>query len=273
MPESVPGSVPEAKPSRIPQFIKPLWSAPSGIAAASTTRVGGVSLAPFASFNLGTHVGDDGEHVKANRRLLIEQLALPAAPLWLEQVHGSEALYVDSSTKATANNSAGENISAPVADAAWTDQPDVVLAVMTADCLPVLLASGCGTVVAAIHGGWRGLAAGILQKTVAALPVPAAELVAWMGPAIGPLNFEVGNEVRETFTSQNTDFSDCFTSSSDKNKCFADIFSLAQVCLNEAGVTKVSSDRQCTVSDENLFFSHRRDNGNSGRMASLIWRT
>ena len=267
-PESV------TKQNRVPQFIKPLWSAPSGIVAASTTRVGGVSLAPFTSFNLGAHVGDHSAHVEANRRLLVEHLALPSAPLWLEQVHGSEAHYVDSAVKATANNSTGENTTAPVADAAWTDQRDVVLVVMTADCLPVLLASGCGTVVAAIHGGWRGLASGILQKTVAALPVPAAELVAWMGPAIGPLNFEVGNEVRETFTNQNTKFSDCFKSSaSDKNKCFADIFSLAEVCLNEAGVTTVSSDRQCTVSDEDLFFSHRRDNGNSGRMASLIWRT
>ena len=147
----MPESVPVAKPTRVPKFIRPLWSAPSGVAAASTTRVGGVSSAPFASFNLGTHVGDDGEHVRANRQLLIEQLALPAAPLWLEQVHGSEALYVDSSAKATANNSAGKNITVPVADAAWTDQPDVVLAVMTADCLPVLLASGCGTVLSLIH--------------------------------------------------------------------------------------------------------------------------
>ena len=259
------------KSTRTPQFIVPSWSVPAGVSAASTTRVGGVSVDPFASFNLGTHVGDRLAHVEANRHLLAEHLDLPATPYWLEQVHGSEALYVDAASVNTRDNN---KIAFPVADAAWTDQPNVVLAIMTADCLPVLLASACGTVVAAIHGGWRGLAAGILQHTVATLPVPAGELKAWMGPAIGPLEFEVGNEVREVFVNQSTDFCNSFKPSPvDNNTCYADIFSIAEVCLHEAGVTSVSSDRQCTVSDEQLFFSHRRDEGNSGRMASLIWRT
>jgi len=145
---------------------------------------------------------------------------------------------------------------------------------MTADCLPVLLASHCGSVIAAIHAGWRGLAAGILQKSVAKLPVPSTGLSAWLGPAIGPKNFEVGNEVRDTFTAQNSDFCACFKPSlSDSDKCFADIFAIAEQCLNQAGVTKISSDRMCTFSDDHLFFSHRRDNGTSGRMATLIWRT
>jgi len=251
-----------------PQFILPSWSAPPGVLAASTTRAGGYCTGPFAGFNLGTHVGDNQDLVEANRRLLHKQLQLPSQPIWLQQVHGSSALYIG-----VAVNEVEDGVAVPVADAVWTDKPGVVLAIMTADCLPVLLASRCGSVVAAIHGGWRGLAAGILQKTVAELPVPAGELIAWMGPAIGPDKFEVGNEVREIFVKQSIKLSLCFKSSPvHQNKCFADIFALAELLLNDAGVTSVYSNRICTVSDEQRFFSHRRDCGSSGRMASLIWR-
>lgn len=259
-----------------PQFITPTWQAPRNVLAASTTRVGGCSTGPYNGFNLGAHVGDMVEHVAVNRRLLVTHLQLPTAPLWLEQVHGSEVLYARAQADRTDNDNAesDKNLSPPVADAVWTDQPGVVLAIMTADCLPVLLASDCGTVVAAIHGGWRGLAKGILQKTVAKLPVPGHQLTAWMGPAIGPTTFEVGDEVKAEFINQSPTFSACFKSSPDyKSKCFADIFTMAELCLNEAGITRVTSDRICTVSDAHLFFSHRRDQGKSGRMATLIWRT
>lgn len=257
-----------------PMVITPVWSAPPSVSAASTTRVGGGSLGPFAGFNLGSHVGDSLEQVEVNRQLLVKHLELPAAPVWLEQVHGNEALYVDAVTNNPGRGGIDDNLAPPIADAVWTDQPNIVLAIMTADCLPVLLASRCGTVVAAIHGGWRGLATEILQKIVATLPVPANELVGWMGPAIGPLNFEVGNEVREAFVRKSSVFSGCFKASLvDRGKCHADIFAIAELCLQEAGVLNIESDRVCTVSDEQLFFSHRRDNGNSGRMATLIWRS
>jgi len=246
-----------------PEFIKPEWSAPSGVYAVSTTRIGGCSAGPFNSFNLGAHVGDNAGRVEANRLLLAKHLDLPSNPQWLAQNHGNEVLYKD----------CREVLTTPVADALWTDQSRTVLAVMTADCLPVLLASRCGQVVAAVHGGWRGLASGILQKSVAALPIPASDLIAWLGPAIGPLHFEIGNEVREKFIDQSDDFVPCFKPSAiDPGKCYADIFLLAQVCLRHSGVTTIVSCSLCTVSDEQLFFSHRRDQGSTGRMATLIWR-
>ena len=247
-----------------PQLIEPGWSAPSAVCAFSTTRIGGCSTGPYSGFNLATHVGDNTERVETNRRWLARHLKLPSDPQWLAQNHGSEVLYKDSAEVLWPT---------PVADALWTDQPNVVLSIMTADCLPVLIASRCGQVVAAIHGGWRGLASGILQKSVASLPLPARELIAWLGPAIGQQHFEVGNEVRKIFVDQDDDFTLCFMSSTtDANKCYADIFSIAQVCLKQSGVTTVVSSNLCTVSDERLFFSHRRDRGKSGRMATLIWR-
>lgn len=248
----------------IPVVITPDWSAPATVSAASTTRLGGHSACPFSSFNLGAHVGDDAEQVNANRHLLVQHLNLPAAPHWLQQVHGDAIHYADSSVA---------NSKVPVADAAWTDQPNCTLAIMTADCLPVLLASKCGQVIAAVHGGWRSLASGILQKIVAALPVPAGDMSAWLGPAIGPNHFEVGNEVRAVFVDQDTAFAACFIDSThDRNKCYADIFAIASQCLEQAGVTNITASGLCTVSDERRFFSHRRDNGSSGRMATLIWR-
>jgi YfiH family protein len=255
------------------RFITPQWSAPSNIRAVSTTRTGGYSTGAFSSFNLGTHVGDNLKQVQANRQLLCDSLRLPASPVWLEQVHGSDVLYIDKTVSAKSAASALLPIDAPpVADAVWTDQPHMVLSIMTADCLPVLLASRSGEIVAAAHGGWRGLAAGILQKTVTALPVPARELTAWMGPAIGPGCFEVGHEVRETFVAQNPAFASAFApSSTHADKCFADIFSIAEQCLMQAGVREIASDRLCTVCDSARFFSHRRDAGKSGRLATLIW--
>lgn len=254
----------------MPQVITPMWSAPEGVFAASSTRLGGCSTGAFASLNIGAHVGDQRQMVETNRQSLGEYLGLPASPLWLQQVHGDELYYAHAPTADSLSVTA---LSPPVADAAWTDQPHTVLAVMTADCLPVLIASRCGRIIAAVHGGWRGLAAGILQKTVTMLPVPATELVAWMGPAIGPNHFEVGAEVRAAFIDQSAEFTGCFQpSQTNSNKYYANIFSIAQLCFYQIGVETVESERICTFSDADRFFSHRRDSGQSGRMVTLIWR-
>lgn len=243
------------------KFLTPQWPAATRVRSVSTTRSGGVSLSPYDSLNLGSHVDDDPDAVSRNRDILCSELSLPAVPAWMDQVHGVDVLYVDHNTTTV-----------QTADAAWTDQPGCVLCVMTADCLPVLLASRSGLVVAVAHGGWRGLANGILQKTVDALPVEAGELVAWLGPAIGPSQFEVGSEVREAFVSRDPLFDDCFEPSpSGSEKFLADIFKLGEHSLHSAGVMQVFGSGICTYQDSRRFFSHRRDQGKTGRMASLIW--
>ncbi len=243
------------------KYILPDWPAVPHIKAVSTTRLGGCSEKPYDSFNLGVHVNDNPEFVEANRNQLLQELQLPAAPKWLDQVHGIELVYCDQASMGGLS-----------ADAAWTDQPGCVLSVMTADCLPVLLASESGDIVAVVHGGWRGLVDGILQKTVAELPVLPGALRVWFGPAIGPASFEVGSEVREAFLNQNSIFQDCFIPSSlAADKYFGNIFKLAEHCLRNAGVTQISGGGICTFNDKKRFFSHRRDHGATGRMASLIW--
>lgn len=243
------------------KYIVPNWSAMSRIKSVSTTRLGGHGVKPYDSFNLGEHVNDNAVVVKANRDQLTEELALPATPNWLNQVHGVDVVYCDRATDTVTT-----------ADAAWTDQPGCVLSVMTADCLPVLLASRSGGVVAVAHGGWRGLASGILESTVAALPVEPQLLQAWLGPAIGPNHFEVGSEVREAFLNQNPGFQHCFTESSlTADKYFANIFRLGEFCLRAAGVSQIFGGGICTFEGKKRFFSHRRDQGTTGRMASLIW--
>lgn len=241
---------------------KPDWPLPPGVRAAMSTRLGGVSSAPFDSLNLGLHVGDVGDDVRQNRALLARELALPVEPLWLEQVHGC-AVY----------NANAESRSIPRADAVWTDQTQRVLAIMTADCLPVLLVSQCGQVVAAAHAGWRGLAAGVLTRIINALPVPAAQLSAWLGPAIGAKKFEVGSDVWQSFVGQNAEFATHFQRCDhNAGKYLADIYGLARTMLYQAGVRHLHGGGFCTVSQRQQFFSHRRDGAASGRMAALIWR-
>jgi YfiH family protein len=241
-------------------FIRPHWPLADGLAAICTTREGGFSEGAFASLNLGDHVADDPNAVARNRTHLQQTLDLPARPLWLQQVHGVHVV------------NATEIVSAapPVADAAWTNTTGQVLAVMTADCLPVLLASKCGTAIAVAHGGWRGLAGGIVAETVSALPVNSAELIAWLGPAIGPEHFEVGEDVRAAFSDDS--FTPHFRArDGGDGKYLADIFGLARVLLQQAGVTDIYGGGLCTVSDKR-FFSYRRDAGITGRMAALIWK-
>lgn len=249
--------------SATPAFIFPDWPAPENIRTAFTTRIGGFSQAPCDAFNLGLHVGDDAANVARNRQLLADALALPAPPVFLNQVHGTDVLSLDFCTDG----------SYPAADACWTKNSNHTLAIMTADCLPVLFASTCGAVIAGAHAGWRGLADGVLENTVAKMPVPSGEIIAWLGPAIGPQKFEVGAEVRACFVRQDASC-DCHFESvqTEPGKYLANLYGLAKDRLLSAGIASVYGGNHCTYSDSETFFSHRRDAGKTGRMAALIWK-
>ncbi|MDE2599746.1 MAG: peptidoglycan editing factor PgeF [Rhodocyclaceae bacterium] len=236
-------------------FLSPDWPAPPNVHALVTTRAGGASTGPWQGLNLATHVGDDPAHVALNRAWLRAQL--PAEPAWLEQVHGTDCVVAES---------AGAT---GIADASVSFEALQVCAVLTADCLPVLFCSDDGKVVAAAHAGWRGLLAGVLENTLAAMHVAPLEIMAWLGPAIGPQRFEVGAEVRDLFVAQDAGAADAFVAHGDK--WLADIYALARMRLRKAGLTAIYGGGLCTVSDAERFYSYRRD-GATGRMASLIWR-
>lgn len=236
----------------------PGWPAPGHVQARVTTRRGGVSAAPYASFNLGDHVGDSAAAVAENRSILRE--ILPAEPLWLKQVHGSGIVAAD------------QAVGVPEADGSVTRQAGCVCAVLTADCLPVLFCDRRGTVVAAAHAGWRGLAEGVLEAAVAAMAVEPGEILAWLGPAIGPRAFEVGEEVRQIFMAQDSAAALAFVQNTSvgAGKWLADIYLLARQRLARVGVRQVFGGDFCTHTDAERFYSYRRD-GVTGRMASLIW--
>lgn len=235
-------------------WLIPDWPAPGRVKACVTTREGGVSPAPFDSLNLGDHVGDDPAAVAENRRRLTDHFAI--TPAWLQQVHGIAVVEADPDQVATA-------------DASWTATPGIACAAMTADCLPVLFCNRAGTRVAAAHAGWRGLANGVLEATLDSLEDPADEILAWLGPAIGPQAFEVGPEVREAFIAQLPQAAQAFVPSHNAGKFLADIYALARLRLAARGVTAVYGGGLCTVTDPR-FFSYRR-NPRTGRFASLIW--
>ncbi|MFZ3283447.1 peptidoglycan editing factor PgeF [Pseudomonas sp.] len=237
-------------------WLTPDWPAPASVKACVTTREGGVSEAPFDSLNLGDHVDDRPEAVAENRRRLTELFSIE--PAWLQQVHGIAVAHADPGIVATA-------------DASWTATPGIACAAMTADCLPALFCDRAGTRVAAAHAGWRGLAAGVLEATLDSLDVPAAEVLVWLGPAIGPQAFEVGQEVREVFINQLPEAAEAFVPSNNAGKFMADIYMLARLRLAERGVTAVYGGGFCTVTDPR-FFSYRRAS-RTGRFASLVWLT
>ncbi len=239
------------------ELITPDWPAPATVRAAATTRAGGVSRGPWAGLNLGEHVGDDAAAVRTNRAQLIEALGLARAPAWLEQVHGCGVAVA-------------EAVAAPVAaDAAVARTPGHACVVMTADCLPVLLCDRAGRVVAAAHAGWRGLAGGVLAATVARMGVPAAELIAWLGPAIGPDAFEVGPEVRDAFLARDPAHAEAFRAGRG-DRWLADLYALARCELARLGVRAVHGGGECTYTDAGRFYSYRRE-PTTGRMATLIW--
>lgn len=232
------------------------WPAPANVHAVTTLRNGGISQGNYADFNLATHVGDDLASVLNNRERLKQQLALPADPVWLEQVHGKTVLQAD------------QVIGIQAADASFTHSANSVCAVMTADCLPVAFCTTDGQGIAVAHAGWRGLLAGILGETCKALEPKA--IIAWLGPAIGADSFEVGVEVREAFVAKNAAFANAFVQR-DAQHFLADIYQLARIDLLSCGVSQVFGGGYCTVTDADRFFSYRR-NSVTGRMATLIWR-
>jgi YfiH family protein len=236
-------------------WLIPDWPAPANVRACVSTRAGGVSQAPFDSFNLGDHVGDEPAAVAENRRRL--EQAQGCRPAWLSQVHGIEVVEADPSRVATA-------------DASWSATPGIACAVLTADCLPALFCDRAGTRVAAAHAGWRGLAGGVLEATLDKLAVPAAEMLVWLGPAIGPQAFEVGPEVREAFMADHAEAAAAFVPSVNAGRYMADIYQLARIRLAARGVTAVYGGGLCTFSDTERFYSYRR-NPRTGRQASLVW--
>lgn len=246
-------SLPESR--AVSDWIRPDWPAPANIRALVTTRHGGVSGGPYASMNLGTHVGDEPAAVAENRAILRREL--PAEPRWLEQVHGIEVV----------EGEAAHGL--PRADACIARTPGIVLAVMTADCLPVLLTDRAGSVVGIAHAGWRGLVSGVIESTIAAMKVAPDELIAWLGPAIGPASFEIGGEVRDAALAAQPAAAQAFVACA-AGKWLADIYQLARLRLVRAGISHVSGGNFCTVHDSDRFFSYRRDR-ETGRMASLIW--
>ena len=239
------------------QTIAAGWQAPVNIVAFTTTRAGGVSEAPYDSFNLGLHVGDDEDHVQRNRALLKEKFKLPNDPAWLQQTHSTRVLSLESRPAHT-----------QPADGAVTSQAGLVCAVMTADCMPLFLCNNAGTKVGVVHAGWRGLAAGIIEQGVTALGEPAEQIIAWAGPTISAAHFEIGNEVRVQLGGSQQ----AYSPSSNPGRCYVDLYQLAGERLKAIGVSRYGHSQHCTYANAGLFYSHRRQQP-TGRMVSLIYRS
>jgi len=237
------------------EVIQPDWPAPANVQAFTTTRNHGFSTRQWSSLNFGKACGDDPLHVKQNRALL--RALLPGDPPWIRQVHGKTVASWDEGYDPQSK-----------ADAIVSNQKGQVCAVLTADCLPVLFCNKAGTKVAAAHAGWRGLAGGVLEATVLAMNCSPADLMAWMGPAIGPRAFEVGSDVYDAFADLNVENSTAFKPHGDR--WFANLYQLARLALSRAGVEQVSGGQYCTYSESEIFFSYRRDRV-TGRMATTIW--
>ncbi|MFV8436236.1 peptidoglycan editing factor PgeF [Vibrio owensii] len=236
--------------------IIPNWPAPKNVKAFASTRVDGFSTTPYQGLNLGAHVGDDLSIVEKNRDWLAQQAKMPSAPIWLNQTHSTVVAQASTPTKQVLN-----------ADGVFTSSSQVVCSAMTADCLPVLLINTQGTQVAAVHAGWRGLANGIVEN---ALELFSGEVMAWLGPAIGPQAFEVGEDVLQAFVDFDSQAHQAFTPRDIEGKWLADMSKLATQRLNKLGVTQVFDSGLCTFQDKNDFYSYRRD-GVTGRQATFIW--
>lgn len=241
---------------RLEHCIMPDWPAPANVMALQTTRTGGVSIAPYDSLNLGSHVGDNPLAVARNRILL--NGLLPSEPVWLEQVHGTTVASADAASCRAR------------ADACVARRRGAVCVVMTADCLPVLLCDEDGTVVGAAHAGWKGLAAGVIEATVKEMGVAPHKLLAWLGPAISREHFEVGEAVRTAFIAHDAQAQTAFCAQPDTGKYLADLYLLARQRLNALGITAIYGGERCTYSEPDCFFSYRRD-GVTGRMGTFIW--
>ncbi|QIM62745.1 multi-copper polyphenol oxidoreductase [Pasteurellaceae bacterium Orientalotternb1] len=244
------------------KIIQPNWTVPSYIHAFTTTRAGGVSQVPFDSLNLGDHVGDNPADVAVNRKILTETHRLPQQPVYLTQTHSTKVLRLPLENGADLN-----------ADAVYTNQPNQVCLVMTADCLPAIFCSRDGKEIAAVHAGWRGLCDGVLEATVAAFACESSEIQVWLGPAIGPTAFQVGEEVIEQFVAFDPQAREAFVADpTTSGKFLGNLYQIACQRLNKLGITEISGGDYCTYCDAENFFSYRRDN-QTGRMATLIWRS
>lgn len=241
------------------EYITPDWPASKNIRCKTTTRKGGFSRNIYKGLNLGLHVNDDAKHVQKNRQLLKGDLNLPNDPIWLNQVHGSQVIQL--------SDAIDKNLSA---DAVYTEEVGVICAVLTADCLPVVFCTQSGSYVAVAHAGWRGLLNGVLENTLRALPIDNAGIMCWLGPAIGPNIFEVGEEVYEQFVIKDSMHENSFQMQNN-SKYLANIYQLAKNVLSSNGVKNVYGGEFCTHTQEDRFFSYRRD-GQTGRMATLIWK-
>lgn len=244
-----------------PEFIIPDWPVPANIKALSSTRVGGVSEHPFNSFNLADHVADKPDHVKENRRLLKVHGLLPAEPYWLKQVHGFKVVAAKLKTEVGHTEI--------IADGSVCEQANIVCAIQTADCLPLLMTTVKGDKVGAVHAGWRGLVAGVIERGIAAMAADPDQLIVWMGPAIGPEHFEVGEDVLQAYERKYADSRDIFQTTGDK-KWHMNIYEAARKILHQCGVKQIYGGGYCTYTDEDRFYSYRRDK-DCGRMASMIW--
>ncbi|MDR1075947.1 MAG: peptidoglycan editing factor PgeF [Xanthomonadaceae bacterium] len=243
----------------------PDWPAPPGVHALTTLRCSaGASLPPYDSFNMGARCGDDPQAVSANRAELRRRFRLPCAPAWLRQVHGIEVARIGQPPPE-------DDVGEPEADAAMTDAPGVVLAILTADCLPVVFAAKDGTGIAAAHAGWRGLVAGMLERTLAAMRAQPEDVIAWLGPAAGPARYEIGREVHDAFTAQAPAAASAFAPTR-PGQWMVDLYALARLRLIAAGMAAgdIHGGGLCTISDPQRFYSYRRDR-ETGRMATLIW--
>jgi len=233
-------------------YIQVNWSAPSHIKAFTTTRSGGCSQGVYHSMNLSHYVGDERQNVQSNRQQLRSDLELKTEPVWLEQVHSNQLANADLQIRSAV-------------DGSFSTTQNTVCVVMTADCMPILLTNRAGDQVAAVHAGWRGMAAGIIENAVALFQCPRHEIIAWAGPCIGPTKFEIGTEVRDQIGGSDN----CYKPSKN-NKLLANLYLLCEQRLSALGVSNYSHSEACTYSDNDQFFSYRRD-GQCGRMASLIW--
>lgn len=246
-------------------FVSASWPSSDHVGSVITTRqCNGVSKAPFNRFNLAYHVGDEPEHVTENRKRLVEHL--PAEPIWLNQVHGSSVIDVKNENRAALLAEIAQ------ADGLFTREPNIPLAIMTADCLPIFLRSKDGQEVAALHGGWRPLNRNIIANAVSLFSVPSNDIEAWLGPAIGPNQFEVGQDVVDVFAAQCATLNDAFVKHPvNPDKWLADIYVIAKTLLSKIGVKDIYCDHECTVENPERYYSYRRD-GKTGRMAFVIWR-
>ena len=262
----------------VKDLIIPCWPTPPIIGSAVTTRFGGVSLPPYDSFNLATHVGDDPASVRLNRLSLVEQLGLPAEPAWLEQTHSVNVVHTDQTFESAAPLNADASIGTRRGDCGSHRNDNSICVVLTADCLPILLCDKAGEQIAAVHAGWRGLVNGIVDATISSFQASPQQIMAWLGPAISQPYFEVGAEVKAQFENKNLHYQAAFKPAARAEHWYADLYVLAKIQLQALGVTEIYGGGYCTYSDSttqneeqaNRFYSYRRDR-ETGRIASLIW--